>query len=217
MESMQRAFLRHKLNPRKFNGVTLCRITDFRSKSNAIETARKLKKTGRIIRVDSFQGEYAVWVSLHKKRVPIPKGRLGLDDSATKYLNWLLPEFWYVIKGNKHTQYVEHGYFVTMIISTPRGSAFYMDIYEHKRYLEIYSVKAEVTGTGEGTVVVNALKKYVDSKRKGMVIRLVKNYQFFGRFKWLKEMPQQYEDSEYQFPDYYYKVNPNTKLRYLWA
>ncbi len=90
-----------------------------------------------------------------------------------------------------------------------------MDIYESNKYLEIYSVQAEVKGTGEGTIVMKALKKYVDSKGKGMILRLVKNYRFFERFKWLKQMPREY--GEYEHPDYYYKVNPNTRLRHLWT
>ena len=92
METVQKVYLRHRLNPRKFKGVTLFRITDAMRVYRAREIAHKLRKTGRIIRVDRFKGGYAVWVSIKKRVVSVPRGKLGLDDSATKYLNWLLPE-----------------------------------------------------------------------------------------------------------------------------
>ena len=215
MKTTQKVYLRHKLNPRKFGGVTLFRVSDAMQIGRAHGTAFKLRKTGRIIRVDSFQGGYAVWVSVKKRKVSVDKGRLGLDDSSTKYLNWLLPEFWYVVKGNKDYAMVEGGFFVGVVIVTPRDSPIYLMLYEHPKFLEIYSISATVKGTGDGTIVMKALKKYVDSKRKGMILRLVKNYEFFARFNWLRQMPREY--GEYDSPDYFYKVNPNTKLRHLWT
>jgi hypothetical protein len=211
----QRVYLRHRLNPRRFGRMILFRVTDTMSKKDAYYWANRIKRTGRLVRVDTFQGKFAVWISAAKLKVSVPKGRLGIDDSATKYLTWLLPDYWYVIKGYKTEQYTETGYLVGMNVVTPRGSPIYLLLYEHSKYLEIYSVSAIVRGKGDGTILMSALKSYVDSKGKGMMLRLVKNWQFFDKFSWLKEYPSQVSP-ETEFPDYLYKVNPKTKRRYLW-
>lgn len=213
--TVQRVYLRHRLNPRRFGRATLFRVTDRMSKQDAYYWARQLKRTGRAVRVDSFEGKYAVWISLTKMKVSVPKGRLGVDDSATKYLTWMLPDFWYAIKGYRTEQYTEHGCFIGMNIVTERGSPIYLLVYEHKSYLEMYSISAIVKGRGEGTILMKALKGYVDSKGKGMMVRLVMNWRFFERFSWLKEYPSQV-NPETEFPDYLYKVNPEMKRRHLW-
>lgn len=214
INTTQRVYLRHKLNPRRFGGVVLFRVTDAMHIGKAQSVSFKIRRTGVITRVDKFKDGYAVWISAKKRKVPVDKGRLGLDDSATKYLTSLLPDFWYVIKRYKQTQFCERGYYVDMTVVTARDNAVFLQLYEGTKFLELYSILAEGKGFGEGTIVMKALKKYVDSKRKGMVLRLVKNYRFVERFKWFKRMPREY--GEYEHPDYYYKVNPDTKLRHLW-
>jgi len=214
MRTTERVYLRHKLNPRRYKGLTLYRVTDAMARIEAIQRAKKLRRIGTLVRVDDFEGKYAVWTSEHKIKVSVPKGRLGLDASATKYLTSLLPDFWYVVIGYKRSSDVETGYFIGVNVVSDKGSTVYLSIYEHKRFLEIYSIHGNRRGFGEGTIVMKALKKYCDAKKIGMVLRLVKNYDFFKKFRWLKDGGSQYDET---YPDYFYKVSPKTKLRYLWT
>jgi hypothetical protein len=220
LDTIQKVFFRHRLSPRKYNGHILYRITEPKTKDRCREIAAKIRKMGVYVRIEPFGKGYAVWISESKVRVRVPRGYLGTSDAATKYLTSLLPIGYYAIKGYKDYT-IGEGYFVGITIATPQFKkngapvSVLLRLRENSKYVEVYSIQATHMGYGHGTIVVNVLKRYVDSKKKGLMFRCVRNDKFFNKFSWLKEFDRDYEEAD--FPDYVYKVKKGTKIRYIWT
>lgn len=173
-------------NPRKFGDSILYRATKKMPLNKAKKKAAAIRSTGIRARVDTFEGAYAVW-STKKSKSPkkqslesIPKGRLGINVSASKYFSSLLPSG---MTANNIGKNIDTGYYDISIT----GNIF-LSVYESSTHLEslVLYIPKELQGKGIGTSIVMALKKYVDSKGIGLAVRDVDNVKFVKKFKWLK-------------------------------
>jgi len=88
--------------------------------------------------------------------------------------------------------------FKTIGFTTSSDNKVELLIDEKRTHIEIMSIDVKKTGTGDGTKIMKALKRYADSRKKGIVIHDVASPKFFKRFDWLERTGNENDDYIYR-------------------